>query len=248
MGQPACPNPPLRAVIFAGLVLGAASSAAAADAEYCVTCTNPDQVYRCQITGVGKRPSDALKLYCVIRTAKEGNHASCKAADASPACAGLVKVYNYEGPSLPEGIAADPRVKDLKQKVEQDRRRFEEPKADAKGVAPKTLFELGGRAVDASAKGLRNARSALGSSSENPTVPNAAAPSTGTATSTGTLPAPVPPPIPQEPAPSASTADRVKQAAESTGSAVSGFARKSYNCVLSFFRHCSEPVAGEAPQ
>ena len=33
---------------------------------------------------------------------------------------------------------------------------------------------------------------------------------------------------------------RVKQAAQSSGSAVGGFARKSYNCMLSLFRHCSE--------
>ena len=51
-----------------------AGSAQADEAAYCVTCTGPDQTYRCRVTGEGSKPSDALKLYCVIRTAKEGHH------------------------------------------------------------------------------------------------------------------------------------------------------------------------------
>ncbi len=242
MGQPACPKPLLYAAIVAGLVLGASSAAFAADAEYCVTCTNPDQIYRCKITGVGKRPSDALKLYCVIRTAKDGHHASCKAADVSADCNGVVKVFNYEGPSLPQGVAADPRVRDLKQRVDQDRRTFDEPNAEAKGKAPKTLFELGGRAVDASAKGLRSARSALGGSSDDPAPKPAAMPSTGA------LPVATPAPAPPQPTESVSTASPVKPATQSTGSGVGGFARKSYNCVLSLFRHCSEQAENGAPE
>ena len=241
MGQPACPKPLLHAALVAGLVLGAGSAAFAADAEYCVTCTNPDQTYRCKITGVGKRPSDALKLYCVIRTAKDGHHASCKAAAVSAACSGgMAKVYNYEGPSLPPEVAADLRVRELKQRVEQDRRTFDEPKDTAKGEAPKTLFELGGRAVDASAKGLRNARSALGGSSDTPAPEPAAAPSTGALPVAKSAPAP-------PPAENVITAG-VKQAAQDTGSGVSGFARKSYNCVLSLFRHCSEEAESGAPE
>jgi hypothetical protein len=236
MGQRACPRPFLHAALIAGAVACASSAARAADAEYCVTCKNPDQTYRCKITGVGKRPSDALKLYCVIRTAKDGSHASCKAEAASAACHGLAKVYDYEGPSLPPDVAADPRVKEFKHRVDQDRRIFGEPKDKAKGEAPKTLFELGGRAVDASAKGLRGARSALGGTPDNPAPNPAAAPSTGS------LPVAAPAPQPSE---SVSTAGR---SAQSTGSAVSGFARKSYNCVLSLFRHCSEEAGDGTPE
>jgi hypothetical protein len=36
----------------------------------------------------------------------------------------------------------------------------------------------------------------------------------------------------------------MKQAAQTAGSAVGGFARKSYRCMLSFFRHCSEEESG----
>lgn len=205
--------------IHSGLLWSAALGAAAwglfappawaADTEYCITCKDPDETYRCRLTGTGIKPSDALKLYCVIRTAKEGNHASCSAEKATSACAGLVKVYSYDGPSLPEGLTADPRVRALNQKVERSRGTFEEPK----GEAPKSLFELGGRAVDASRKGLRNAGSAIGiGSSESEVAPEAAPAPPATADAN---PAPTP-----EPAQS------------------KGFARRSYDCMRSFFRDC----------
>src|SRR3990170_7876841 len=163
---------PLSHVAFAaGLIVCAAPFALAGEASYCVTCTNPDQTYVCRVTAGGSKPSDALKLYCVIRTAKEGHHASCSAERSSPACNGVEKVYSYDGP-IPPDIAADPRVKHFTDKVEHDRQAFEKPK----GKAPKTLVELGGRAVSASRQGLRNARSALGGSSEQDHQPLAGEP------------------------------------------------------------------------
>lgn len=152
----------------------------AAAADYCVTCKNPDETYRCRVTGI--KATDALKLYCVIRTAKEGNHASCKAERATADCVGLVKVYAYDGPALPEELTSDPRVREMRERVERDQRTFQEPE----GEAPKSLFELGGRAVDASRRGLRNAGSAIGLGSSEAEAP------------------PAPPP----PAPTASTAER----------------------------------------
>jgi hypothetical protein len=161
------------------------------------------------VTGDGAKPSDALKLYCVIRTAKEGNHASCSAERATSDCVGLVKAYTYDGPALPSGLTSDPRVKDLNRKVERNRQTFEEPK----GEEPKSLFELGGRAVDASRKGLRNAGSAIGIGGSDTEV--APAPPAQEAA------APAPTPTPTE-------------AADTRG-----FARKSYDCMLSLFRDCS---------
>ena len=147
-------------------------SARAASSDYCVTCKNPNETYRCRVTGSGVKPSDALKLYCVIRTAKEGNHSSCAAEKASSSCVGLVKVYTYDGPALPENLSSDPRVRELKQRVERDQRTFKEPD----GEEPTSLFELGGRAVDASKKGLRNAGSAIGIGSSEPAPQPAARP------------------------------------------------------------------------
>jgi len=187
--------------------LGLFVSAAQA-ADYCVTCKGPDETYRCRVTGTGAKANDALKLYCVIRTAKEGNHASCSAQKATAACVGLVKVYTYDGPSLPEKVTSDPRVHELKSKVERNQQTFEEPK----GAEPKSLFELGGRAVDASRKGLRNAGSAIGIGGSE-TAPQAA---------------PVPP-ARQAAAPPPTPAQPTRKS----------LARRSYDCMLSLFRDCS---------
>ena len=87
--------------IFAGFAACAglpAGPAVAGEVSYCVTCTGPDQTYLCKVVGEGSRPNDALKLYCIIRTAKEGNHASCKAKRDIEGCVGQAKVYSYEGP------------------------------------------------------------------------------------------------------------------------------------------------------
>ncbi|MGH6792312.1 MAG: hypothetical protein ACRECF_06200, partial [Methyloceanibacter sp.] len=151
-----------RTLTHAGLAAGLlvlTAPALAKDATYCVTCKNPDQVYSCQVTGVGSRANDAVKLYCIIRTAKEGNHASCSAERGAKGCQGLAKVYNYDGPAIPPEVASDPRVQGLVDRIARDQDAFDKPK---EGKGPKTMFELGGRAVSASRQGLRNARSRLG--------------------------------------------------------------------------------------
>jgi len=208
--------------IHSGMLWSAALGAAALGlfvsfaqaADYCVTCKNPDETYRCRVTGTGAKANDALKLYCVIRTAKEGNHASCSAQKATAACVGLVKVYTYDGPSLPEGLTSDPRMRELNRKVERNQQTFEQPK----GAEPKSLFELGGRAVDASRKGLRNAGSAIGIGSTGSETAPQAAPQT----------APVPP-ARQAAAPAPTPAEPARKS----------FARRSYDCMLSLFRDCS---------
>jgi hypothetical protein len=143
-----------KALKLACLALGllaAASPSSAKGATYCVTCTGPDQTYLCRVNAGGAKPSDALKLYCVIRTAKEGHHASCSAVHRT-SCNGIEKVYSYDGP-LPEDLASDPRVQNLQKKLEQENKTFEKP------GETDTLVGLTGRAV-------RNARDRLGGSSE----------------------------------------------------------------------------------
>jgi hypothetical protein len=219
MGRHACTSF-LRAALAAILVCVAAS-AEAGDASYCVTCTGPDQIYRCRVTGEGSRPSDALKLYCVIRTAKEGHHGSCSAENATPACGGVEKVYSYDGPSIPDEIAQDPRVKNLMSRVEHDNHAFDKPKEEG----PQTMVELTGRALSASRQGWRSARSALGGSSREalPVSPQAGSTEASAAASAETA-----------------SPNRMQRA----GSAMGSLARKSYRCLRSFFRHCSEEASG----
>lgn len=218
MPSPARRNASTLAALAACFSVWAASTALAEDARYCVTCTNPDQTYVCRVTDGGSKPSDALKLYCVIRTAKEGHHASCSAVRTA-ACDGVEKVYSYDGP-MPEDLGADPRIKSVQEKIQQEQKAFDKPKGDGSD----TLVELTGRAVSASRQRLRNARSALGGSDD--------------ATD---------PPLPEEGAPAAAPEATQVSAGEDTGTSRPGFARRSYRCVISLFRNCRGNPAEAEP-
>jgi hypothetical protein len=224
MGRYAC-------AAFSGIVALATcltSSALAGEATYCVTCTGPDQVYRCRVAGEDSKSNDALKLYCVIRTAKDGHHASCSAENATSACAGPEKVYAYDGPDIDE-IAQDPRLKNLMKRVEHDNKIFDKPKAE--GQAPQTMVELTGRALSASRQGLRNARSALTGSHED-AQPLPVSPQATGSTQADTASSPKP-------------TSRMQRASAALGS----LARRSYRCLRSFFLHCGgETTTGSAVQ
>ncbi len=178
-------------------------------------------------TAGGSRPSDALKLYCVIRTAKEGHHASCAAERDSAGCNGVEKVYSYDGP-MPEDLASDPRIKHFTDKIKRDQQTFDDK---PKGDQPKTLVELTGRAVSASRKGLRNARGALGGAHRTLAISRCRTSPCPSINRTRRSP-PRAPPVESA---DASHPSRVQRA----GSAVGGIARKSYRCVVSLFRNCS---------
>src|SRR4029077_12439872 len=185
--------------VFAGFAACAgppAGPAVAGEVAYCVTCTGPDQTYLCKVVGEGSRPNDALKLYCIIRTAKEGNHASCKAKRDLEGCVGQAKVYSYEGPSLPAEIANDPRAKKIMGKLAREQKKFEKPK----GEGPQTLVELTGRALGSSRRGLRNAREAITGSNEE----TKASPETTASTAPPSPPVSAPAPQAAAPAPHAS--------------------------------------------
>jgi hypothetical protein len=221
------------AAVATGLFACATQAAHAAEASYCVSCKNPDQTYLCRVSAGGSRPSDALKLYCIVRTAKEGRHSSCSAEHTSRGCNGVEKVYSYDGPT-PEDLTSDPRIEKFTDKIEREGKAFEQPK----GNQPKTLVELTGRAVSASRQGLRNARSRFGGSSQeiNQSLPDEPL-------SYDQAPAPLAAEIAPPPVSDVSQPNRAQRAS----SAVGGFARKSYRCVASLFRKCSEePVDPDA--
>ncbi len=236
----ACTRALWPAAIAAWLLVCAVPPALAGEASYCVTCKNPDQTYLCRVTAGGSRPSDALKLYCIIRTAKDGHHSSCSVESESSACHGVEKVYSYDGP-LPEDIASDPRIKKFTDQIERDQQTFEKPKGDQ----PKTLVELTGRAVSASRKGLRNARSALGGSSQPAGQP---LPGDPAPLNQSSAPVPAQTPLAAGDSPALSPAAPHPNRAQRTGSAVSGFARKSYHCMLSLFRNCSSETDSDQLQ
>ena len=217
MGRHACAKLP-RIASCAAILICLAASSRAGEASYCVTCTGPDQTYRCRVTGEGSKPSDALKLYCVIRTAKEGHHASCSAENATPACAGAEKVYSYDGPTIPDDLAQDPRVKNLMSRINHENAAFDKPK----GQGPQTMVELTGRALSASRQGLRIARSAFGGSTEQ-TQPLPATSSAGSDAGAAAAPS--------------------KSRFQRASAAMASAARKSYRCLRSLFRNCSGEAA-----
>jgi hypothetical protein len=144
-------------------------------------------------------------------------------SDAS--CRGIEKVYSYDGPMIPD-IASDPGVQTFTDKEGHDQRAFEKPK----GEAPQTMVELGGRAVSASRQGLRNARAALGGSSDASQPLPVSPQTTGSTEAAAAGESPEPP-----------RASRAQRAS----SAVGGFARKSYRCLRSLFRNCSGETASD---
>jgi hypothetical protein len=211
----------LVAVSVAGVFARTAPCAIAEPATFCVSCKNPDQIYRCQVIADDFRSRDALRLYCVIRTAKEGNHASCSVERNVAVCNGVAKLYSYDGPALPPDMASDPQITTLPPATDQAQG------AAQKDKSPKTMVELGGRAINASRQRWRKT---FGGSSEQD----------------GLAPVPLTSAEPQPAAPTsinASAAESapglMRRAAESTGAAV----RKSYRCVLSLFRNCRGEAA-----
>ncbi len=234
------------------------ASALAKDASYCVTCTGPAQTYLCQITGENVPRTDAMKLYCIVRTAKEGGHASCGAKNETAGCNGIPKVYAYDGPSLPAMTTPQQAGAPIEENIDE----AFEPKA--RDGAPKTLVEATGRAYSASRRGIRNVKSrwGRGESEEEQTALQSPAASDSlpvSAASPGTLPelpgaspsplTPLPSSMEQEAAlvPHGAEAEappdepgRIRRSAQSVGK----FAKKSYRCVRTLFFKCrNEPQA-----
>jgi hypothetical protein len=52
-------------------------SAPALAQEYCVTCTQPNAVYRCVIMDARQAEGQPLTSFCVSTMAKQGGHAAC---------------------------------------------------------------------------------------------------------------------------------------------------------------------------
>ena len=150
----------LMAAFAAGFLSCAGQPAHAGEAAFCVTCKGPDQTYLCRVTGEDVSRNDGLKLYCVVRTAKEGGHASCSARNEVAGCNGVERTYSYNGPNIPEDVAEDPRVKKLMERIGGDQKNFR------KDDKRKSLVEVTGQAVSASRRGLRNVRTSLGGGGE----------------------------------------------------------------------------------
>lgn len=149
---------------FAFALALTAPGAGAGQSELCVVCSQPAQTYRCRVDTANASPGEeALRLYCIFRTARDGGHGSCAAQrDAGAACDGPVKAYSYAGPEIPEALRSTVR-KMRENRGGQDRFR-NSPPADAppRGEGPpETLIEMGSRAVDAGKQGVKSTGGAV---------------------------------------------------------------------------------------
>jgi hypothetical protein len=218
-------------------VLSGLPSAAAKDAAFCVTCRGPDQTYLCRVTGAPR--SDALKLYCVIRTAKEGGHASCGARDDAEGCPGVLKEYAYTGPDLPAGFAVKEEIPGAPTPLQDT--------AERKG-GPKTLAE----AIAASRRGIRRYRESRRREREQEQAPlpadspAAALPEVPTEAAASAPPAP-PASASAELEPQAEQSDKPKTALGRGVKNMGSFARNSVRCMRSFFRGCREKREAQQP-
>ncbi len=223
----------MRTLIYlmAILLLGAmvAEAVQAESQQYCVACKDPDKTYICQVDTPHANPSDkGMQLYCIIQTSKDGGHQSCEVrADNPEGCAGTLKSYSFQAPTLPPELRST--VNRLRNKNE--KKQEEQTLPPQKGGEPETLIDLTGRAVRASRKGLSNTGEAVSGA-------------TGKATGTvGKAARGVGKGVTK-------AAGKVGSATKKTGGAVGSAAKTAFDCVKSLFKDCSskKPDAPPASQ
>lgn len=189
----------MRAPIFAALaagsfhlgLLGGAPEAAAQ--EYCVSCSDPDAVYRCIIDGARPASGTPLQMFCVTKMAEMGKHGACSINRVTVLeCNGrTVRVAMPAPPAPPPPAIAAPAP----------------PPPPRTTIAPAP-----------------------------PAVPTPAV-------------APPPAPAPAPPAEAPKSPDTLvgvikqagkasKETLQSTGRAIGDGAKKTWNCVTSFFSRC----------
>ena len=136
----------LRIIAQAGLVvLGLCLWVLPASAqEYCVSCTEPDAVYRCVLEGARPGGAQPLPVQCVTAMAKAGGHATCSIKKGTVFdCGGPVKRVPWAaaGEETPAPLA-EPKAKT-------------EP-ADP-SAPPKTVLEMTDRASKKAATDMKKA-------------------------------------------------------------------------------------------
>ena len=194
-------------------IVGTYAAAHAETAEFCVSCTGPEQTYLCAIeSGSAVRNASSLRLYCVVNTARERGHQSCTARkEAADSCDGPRLDYVYSGDDLPLFRSPDAATgpSDAAAKSADD---GGSSSAEQKSGEAETMVDLTGKAITSSKKRLRKAGETVGEvTSKTGEVVRGAARTTGSS---------------------------VRRAVKNAGKAVSKAARTTYDCVRSLFGKC----------
>jgi len=70
--------------------------------EYCVSCSEPNALYRCVIEGAQPRGGQSLQMLCVTAMAKDGGHATCSVKRGTVfECDGAVKRVPWAALNVP---------------------------------------------------------------------------------------------------------------------------------------------------
>lgn len=100
------------AITIAGCAAAAVTSwAAAATPLYCVTCTEPDINYTCEVRGLAEQAANGMQgqMLCIKALAAESGHKTCSVNRNAPApCSGPLRVV---GPPDSEHNAAEANPK-----------------------------------------------------------------------------------------------------------------------------------------
>ncbi len=94
----------MKQLLFGVLLIGSTSFAFAEEKPVlCVYCEKPQKAYRCSVIGAGALNPQITRMYCIVRTAKEQQHESCRIKKVGDTlCLNSTEVtYLYEGPNVP---------------------------------------------------------------------------------------------------------------------------------------------------
>lgn len=131
--------PMVLSMVFWAL-LGSATSARAQ--EYCVSCAEPNAVYRCVLTDARPGLGQSLQVACLTALAKDGRHTQCSVKRG-------VTVFECDGPVKRVSVADQP---DQSAVVAPSPAAASDPNAP-----PKTVLEAAQRAKQASDAQMRKA-------------------------------------------------------------------------------------------
>jgi hypothetical protein len=145
-----------RGSLLTGALLGVAALSASGPVEaqeYCVSCAEPDALYRCIIEGA--RPGGgSLQMLCAATIAKEGGHARCSVKGGTVfECTGAVKRIPWSAvpPQASENSGREAAALPSSQPNPADK-----PKPDTE-EPPQTMLELAKRANEKTAEQMRKA-------------------------------------------------------------------------------------------
>jgi hypothetical protein len=135
----------MSAVVLAALVGRAEAQ------EYCVSCSEPNAVYRCVIEGARPGGGQSLQLLCVTSMAKDGGHATCSVKRGT--------VFECDGPMkrVPwASIEAPAQAKDTDPAATKPDASAAKTEPDP-NEPPKTVVDMAKRANEQTAEQMKKA-------------------------------------------------------------------------------------------